>query len=59
MKLICKNEARMPNGEKHMEFTKDNTYEALKIDEETYIVEDDNGEDVEFWNLGLMFIEAE
>jgi hypothetical protein len=55
MKLICKLEDLMPNGKKHMCFTKGNVYEATENDEDGWSITDDNGKSEEFWNIEIMF----
>lgn len=57
--LICINEALGSDGNKVMQFTKGKTYEFEKHTDESWIVEDDEGNQQEFWELRFMFKKIE
>lgn len=58
IEIKCVREALDGNGKKVMQFTKGKTYAATEIedgDDTRWAVEDDDGNDEEFFNLGMMF----
>ena len=56
IKLICTNDTDLGNGRKAMQFTEGKEYIAYdKQDEESYIVADDTGKFVRFFDLECIF----
>ena len=57
MDVKCKLECKNEDGEKIMGFTKDNIYQANKISDECWEIEDDKGVIEQFFCLEIMFEE--
>lgn len=55
MNLKCKLDTLNEHGTKIMNFTKGNTYECEKDEEEIFYVEDDNGKTERFFNINSIF----